>query len=167
MVDAALATGKPVYGLNTGVGHNKDTRLPDEALRAMQRMLLVTHSGGVGEPAPTDVVRAAMMVRVVGMARGGSGATPAAAEVLIQMLNARVHPIVPLDGSVGAGDLGQMASIGLVVIGMGLISIATPWISPTVRDKWFSVPAFIALFPIPLMTVVALLGARIPIVVSV
>jgi len=48
----------------------------------------------------------------------------------------------------------------LVVIGMGLISIATPWISPTVRDKWFSVPAFIALFPIPLMTVVALLGAR-------
>ncbi|HEY2926253.1 cytochrome d ubiquinol oxidase subunit II [Piscinibacter sp.] len=48
----------------------------------------------------------------------------------------------------------------LVVIGMGLISIATPWISPTVRDKWFSMPAFIALFPIPLMTVVALLGAR-------
>jgi cytochrome d ubiquinol oxidase subunit II len=48
----------------------------------------------------------------------------------------------------------------LVVIGMGLISIATPWVSPTVRDKWFSVPAFIALFPIPLMTVVALLGAR-------
>jgi len=48
----------------------------------------------------------------------------------------------------------------LVVIGMGLISIATPWISTTVRDKWFSVPAFIALFPIPLMTVVALLGAR-------
>src|SRR6266571_6880383 len=56
VVDAALATGKPVYGLNTGVGHMKDTRVPDEALPAMQQMLLVTHSGGVGEPAPTEIV---------------------------------------------------------------------------------------------------------------
>jgi histidine ammonia-lyase len=119
VVDAALAAGEPVYGLNTGVGHNKDTRLPADALRAMQRMLLVTHSGGLGDPAPVDVVRAAMMVRVVGMARGGSGASPAASEVLTKMLNAGVHPTVPLDGSVGAGDLGQMASIGLVAIGMG------------------------------------------------
>jgi cytochrome bd ubiquinol oxidase subunit II len=47
-----------------------------------------------------------------------------------------------------------------VVIGMGLISIATPWVSPTVRSRWFSIPEFIALFPIPLMTVVALLAAR-------
>ncbi|WP_280150885.1 cytochrome d ubiquinol oxidase subunit II [Piscinibacter sp. XHJ-5] len=47
-----------------------------------------------------------------------------------------------------------------VVIGMGLISIITPWVSPTVRERWFSMPAFIALFPIPLMTVTALLAAR-------
>jgi len=47
-----------------------------------------------------------------------------------------------------------------VVIGMGLISIITPWVSPTVRERWFSMPAFIALFPIPLMTVTALVGIR-------
>lgn len=47
-----------------------------------------------------------------------------------------------------------------VVIGMGLISLITPWVSPTVRERWFSMPAFIALFPIPLMTVTALLVAR-------
>jgi len=47
-----------------------------------------------------------------------------------------------------------------VVIGMGLISIATPWVSTTVRERWFSIPEFIALFPIPMMTVVALLGMR-------
>jgi cytochrome bd ubiquinol oxidase subunit II len=46
------------------------------------------------------------------------------------------------------------------VIGMGLISIATPFVSTTVRDKWFSMPAFIALLPIPIMTVIALVGAR-------
>ena len=48
----------------------------------------------------------------------------------------------------------------VVVIGMGLISIITPWVSPTVRERWFSMPAFIALFPIPLMTVTALLAIR-------
>jgi histidine ammonia-lyase len=76
VIDAALASERPVYGLNTGVGHNKDTRLPDDALREMQRMLLVTHSGGIGDPAPVEVVRAAMFVRVVGMSRGGSGRAP-------------------------------------------------------------------------------------------
>src|SRR5689334_2084898 len=58
VVDAALAAGRPVYGLNTGVGHNKDTRLPDDALREMQRRLLISHSGGVGDSAPAEVVRA-------------------------------------------------------------------------------------------------------------
>jgi cytochrome bd ubiquinol oxidase subunit II len=47
-----------------------------------------------------------------------------------------------------------------VVIGMGLISVATPLVSATVRERWFSMPEFIALLPIPLMTVLALLGAR-------
>jgi cytochrome d ubiquinol oxidase subunit II len=47
-----------------------------------------------------------------------------------------------------------------VVIGMGLISIATPLVSATVRDRWFSMPEFIALLPIPLMTLAALVGMR-------
>ncbi len=47
-----------------------------------------------------------------------------------------------------------------VVIGMGLISLATPVVSETVRGKWFSMPEFIALLPIPLMTLAALAGAR-------
>jgi cytochrome d ubiquinol oxidase subunit II len=47
-----------------------------------------------------------------------------------------------------------------VVVGMGLISLATPWVSETVRARWFTMPAFIALLPIPLVTLAALLGAR-------
>ena len=47
-----------------------------------------------------------------------------------------------------------------VVMGMGLISVATPLVSTTVRERWFSMPEFIALLPIPLMTVLALLGTR-------
>jgi cytochrome bd ubiquinol oxidase subunit II len=47
-----------------------------------------------------------------------------------------------------------------MVIGMVLISIATPWVSATVRSRWFALPEFIALLPIPLATAAALLGAR-------
>jgi cytochrome d ubiquinol oxidase subunit II len=47
-----------------------------------------------------------------------------------------------------------------MVIGMGLISLATPVVSPTVRERWFALPQFIALMPIPLMTGVALIAVR-------
>jgi cytochrome bd ubiquinol oxidase subunit II len=47
-----------------------------------------------------------------------------------------------------------------LVIGMGLVSLATPWVSPTVRERWFSMPEFIALLPIPLVTLASLIAAR-------
>jgi histidine ammonia-lyase len=119
VVDAALSSGDAVYGLTTGVGHMKDVRVPDDALRDMQTTLLVTHAAGLEPLAPTELVRAAMAARLIGMAGGGSGATEAVARTLVAMLNAGVHPIVPAEGSVGAGDLGQMATIGLVAIGRG------------------------------------------------
>jgi cytochrome d ubiquinol oxidase subunit II len=50
---------------------------------------------------------------------------------------------------------------GPVVLGMGLISVATPWVSATVRERWFSMPEFIALLPIPLITVLTLAGLRV------
>jgi cytochrome d ubiquinol oxidase subunit II len=48
-----------------------------------------------------------------------------------------------------------------VVLGMGLISVVTPIVSPTVRERWFTMPEFIALLPIPLMTLVALVVLRV------
>jgi cytochrome d ubiquinol oxidase subunit II len=47
-----------------------------------------------------------------------------------------------------------------VVIGLLLISMATPWISPTVRARWFALPEIIALIAIPLTTAVALWTTR-------
>jgi cytochrome d ubiquinol oxidase subunit II len=43
-----------------------------------------------------------------------------------------------------------------MVLGLVLISMATPWISATVRERWFSLPEIIALMAIPLMTGVSL-----------
>jgi histidine ammonia-lyase len=113
VVDRALRSGDAIYGLTTGVGHLKDTRVPDEELRRAQQFLVVTHAGGIGPALSAELVRAAMMVRLNGIARGGSGASPAV--TLAAMLNAGVHPVVAETGSVGAGDLPQMAAIALVV----------------------------------------------------
>jgi histidine ammonia-lyase len=119
VVDGVLASGRAVYGLTTGVGHLRDVRVPDEELVGQQYMIVMTHSGGFGPLLPTEVVRAAMAVRLVGLTRGGSGASPAVAESLVGLLNAGVHPLLPGTSSVGAGDLGAMALIAQVAIGAG------------------------------------------------
>jgi histidine ammonia-lyase len=119
VVDRMLDGDEAIYGLNTGVGHMKDSRLPVEELRNVQEILLMTHAGGTGPPLDTDRVRGAMAARLNGIARGGSGASPRVADVLVEMLNAGVHPIAPSGGSVGTGDLGQLASVGQVMIGRG------------------------------------------------
>ncbi|CAN5375405.1 histidine ammonia-lyase [soil metagenome] len=119
VIEAALAGREAVYGLTTQVGHGKDELLTEEQLGRQQRMLVMTHSGGLGAPLPTRVVRAALTARVNGIARGGSGASRTAADVLVAMVNAGVHPLVPETASVGAGDIGQMAGMAQVAIGAG------------------------------------------------
>src|SRR5215218_8793800 len=116
VVDGVLASGRAVYGLTTGVGHARDVRVPDSELVGQQYMIVMTHSGGFGPLLPTEVSRAAMAVRLVGLTRGGSGASPAVAESLVGMLNAGVHPVMPRTATVGAGDLGSMALIAQVAI---------------------------------------------------
>jgi histidine ammonia-lyase len=119
VVDRALSAGDAVYGLTTQVGHGKDTLLTEEEIQGEQRFLVMSHSGGIGPPLPAAVVRAALAVRLNGIARGGSGAGVAVAEILAAMLNAGVHPVVPETASVGAADVGQMAGMAQVAIGMG------------------------------------------------
>jgi histidine ammonia-lyase len=123
VVDEVLARGRPVYGVNTGVGHQHDVRVPDDELRAMQHQLVAMHATGIGPPLPTVVVRAALATRLVGITRGRSGASPAVADALVALLNAGVHPVVASVGSVGAGDLGQMATMALVAVGSGVAEL--------------------------------------------
>ena len=119
IVDAAVAGPDLVYGLNTGLGHMRDQRVDVETLGAYQEAIVAGHVGAIGEPLPTDVVRAAMAARVIGISRGGSGASPAVADALVGMLNEGVHPVVGEVGSVGASDLMHMAAIGQVALGAG------------------------------------------------
>lgn len=119
VVDAAIERGDAIYGVTTGVGHARNERLPHEVLDAMQPILVEMHLGAWGDPMPTEVVRAGMAVRLCGFTRGGAGVSLAVARALAEMLNQQIHPIIPRYGSVGAGDLGQLAYLGRALLGKG------------------------------------------------
>ena len=113
-------SGRPIYGVTTGFGSNKDTIIPPEKAELLQEKLLMSHACGVGEPLPTSVVRGMMFLRVAALVRGRSGIQPATLALLVTLLNERVHPIVPEHGSVGAsGDLCPLAHMALPIIGLG------------------------------------------------
>jgi histidine ammonia-lyase len=119
VVDHALSRGRKIYGLNTHVGHLRDREISAGDMVDYQYQLLGMHARGIGDPLPIYDVRAMMLVRIVGMSHGGSGAHLEIFDTLVDLLNAGVHPIVPQGGSVGASDLTQMASVGLVLTGHG------------------------------------------------
>ena len=119
-VDRKLAEGAVVYGLTTGFGKFSDTLISAEDTRALQRNLIISHSCGMGEPLPREVVRAAMLLRCNALSRGNSGIRLSALETLLNMLNAGVHPVIPEKGSLGAsGDLAPLAHIAHVMLGEG------------------------------------------------
>ncbi len=124
---AAAEQDIPIYGLNRGVGENKDKTIFTGALTPEVRQLseefnannLRATSAGVGPEASEDLVRAAMLIRLNTILAGHSGARPEAAERYRDFLNLRIHPVMPTRASVGEADLTLMAHIGLAMIGEG------------------------------------------------
>lgn len=108
----------PIYGFNTGVGKLKDYNISPEDNIKFQRNIVLSHCGGVGEPASEDVVRATMLVRLNAFCQGVSGLRIETVDRLVDLLNKRIHPVIPVQGSVGAcGDLAPLAHMASVMIG--------------------------------------------------
>ncbi len=122
IVEQLVAKGDAVYGVNTGFGKLSDIAIPPDQLAALQVNLVRSHAAGVGPRLPEREVRAMMLLRANVLAKGFSGARPEIVELLCAMLNARLHPEVPEQGSVGAsGDLAPLAHLALGVIGEGTL----------------------------------------------
>ncbi len=120
VIDAILATGQTVYGVNTGFGKLADVRIAPASLAQLQTNLVRSHACGVGEALSEVESRAMLLLRANVLAKGLSGVRPGLIELLAAMLNSRVHPVIPCRGSVGAsGDLAPLAHLALVVIGEG------------------------------------------------
>lgn len=117
-------SGEAVYGVTTGFGANRDQVIPASQARALQEKLLMSHACGVGPPLSPTVVRAMMLLRINALAHGNSGIRPETLDLLIEMLNRGIYPVVPELGSVGAsGDLCPLAHMCLPVIGLGEVEI--------------------------------------------
>ena len=120
VVDAAVAKGAVVYGVNTGFGNFADVVIPKDELKQLQLNLVRSHAAGVGEPLGAVETRALMLLRANVLAKGFSGVRPQTLELLLQMLNRGVLPLVPSQGSVGAsGDLAPLAHLALALAGEG------------------------------------------------
>ena len=108
------------YGVNTGFGRFVSRSIPEELTEELQVRLLRSHSCGVGDPYPDEIVRAALLLRANALAKGTSGARVELVEALLACLNEGLLPYVPSRGSVGAsGDLAPLAHLALPLIGEG------------------------------------------------
>lgn len=115
-----LAEGEPKYGISTGFGALATVSIPPDRRRALQVALIRSHAAGMGEPVEVEVVRAMVLLRARTLALGHSGARPLVAQAMVDLLNARITPIVPEYGSLGAsGDLAPLAHGALALLGEG------------------------------------------------
>ncbi|MBS1726566.1 MAG: histidine ammonia-lyase [Armatimonadetes bacterium] len=120
VVDRIVQNHVVTYGINTGFGRLADVHIPDDELRQLQLNLVRSHAVGVGEPLSIPETRAMMLLRLNVLAQGFSGARVEVLEFLVEMLNKRITPVVPSQGSVGAsGDLAPLAHLALAMIGEG------------------------------------------------
>jgi histidine ammonia-lyase len=118
ILETAAAAGQKIYGLNTGLGANLNTSVAGD-FAAFQRQLVRGRAMGLGASLPSEIVRAVIAARLAMLAVGGSGISPSTFEALAAMLNARVHPLIPAFGSIGAGDLVMLAAMARALIGEG------------------------------------------------
>ncbi|RWE45163.1 MAG: histidine ammonia-lyase [Mesorhizobium sp.] len=119
LIEAMAKDGRPVYGLNTGLGASVDTPLSNSDLVSFQRRVGPSHCVGVGPLLPTEAVRAMMVARISGAAAGGTGMSIGVVSGMIAALNARFHPAVPAWGSIGAADLAPLAHMSSSLLGEG------------------------------------------------
>ena len=120
VIDRLAAEEQKVYGVTTGFGHLSKVRIAHDQLTELQYNLLRSTAAGVGEPLSEEVTRAMMLLLAASLARGNSGVRTDVVQLLLDMLNARVYPVIPSRGSVGAsGDLAPLAHLGLTLIGEG------------------------------------------------
>ena len=122
IVDNLVAQNVVAYGVTTGFGKLSDVAIPPDRLAELQVNLVRSHAAGVGALLPERETRAMMLLRANVIAKGFSGARPELAELLAAMLNARLYPPIPEQGSVGAsGDLSPLAHLALSLIGEGTL----------------------------------------------
>ncbi len=121
-IEEVVAEGRVIYGVTTGFGALKDRRIPPHAVSDLQINLIRSHAAGVGALLGRATVRAMLLLRANALAKGVSGVRIETVQLLLDMLNHKLHPEVPCQGSVGSsGDLAPLSHVALCLIGEGFL----------------------------------------------
>jgi histidine ammonia-lyase len=124
LIDDVVASGKQVYGVNTGFGQLASVRISDNELAHLQANLVRSHAVGVGEDLDDNIVRLVMLMKVAALAEGFSGVRLELVEMLCAMINHNIYPRIPSRGSVGAsGDLAPLAHMAGALLGDGEVRV--------------------------------------------
>ena len=106
----------PVYGVNTGFGIFANKIISEKDNEKLNRNLIISHAVGTGEALPAGIVRAAMLIRANALTKGYSGVRQEIVQILLDMLNQDVVPVIYSKGSLGSsGDLCMLAQMALVL----------------------------------------------------
>ena len=113
-----LAAGEVVYGVTTGFGDSCVTAVAAEFTAQMPVNLMRFHGCGTGRVLEPVEAAAVVAVRLAALARGWSGVRPVVLERLRALLERRVLPCIPAEGSVGAsGDLTPLSYVVAALVG--------------------------------------------------
>ena len=120
LVKEVAARDLPVYSINTGFGFLANTQIENGQLKELQTNIIRSHACGYGEPLPEEVARLALALRLNVFAKALTGVRFELCQQILKLLRARIHPVIPRYGSVGAsGDLIPLAHLSLPIIGEG------------------------------------------------
>ena len=120
LAEKIAAEGRVAYGITTGFGEFQKVAVPKEMSNQLSTNLILSHCTAAGEPYADEIVRGMMLLRANALCGGVSGVRPLLVEMLLEMLNKGVTPIVPQKGSLGSsGDLAPLAHMTLPMLGKG------------------------------------------------
>jgi len=123
-VQQFIHQGHVAYGITTGFGAFKDKLIPVEDVEKLQENIILSHAVGVGPLLDDRTVRAMMLIRANTLAKGHSGIRLQTIELLLELLNHNILPIIPSKGSLGAsGDLAPLAHMSLPLLGVGQVKM--------------------------------------------
>ena len=138
LVENIISSGEVVYGINTGFGALSNVTIPTDKLEDLQSNLIRSHACGIGEKMDPNSVLMMMIVRANSLAKGFSGARLELIQLLIEMINNRIVPVVPRIGSLGAsGDLAPLSHMALAMMGEGETEVQTKngdWVTYNSKD---------------------------------
>ena len=124
-VEAIVARGEPVYGINTGFGKLAGVHIASDDLATLQCNIVLSHAAGVGEPMRPATVRLMMALKLASLGRGFSGVRLRTIQMLEAMLARDFTPVIPSQGSAGAsGDLAPLAHMTAAMLGVGQVQLA-------------------------------------------